>query len=113
VRNQYLLFRWSWLLESSLRCVRVFERDASLETVSLEQLVSLTVCVMGRSRLSKDSSICTCANFRNCMFDCLLMTLVWGYCVFSTLHQLNYTPILGGTYKRLDSYVCRCIFVYL
>jgi len=44
IRTQYYLFRWSRLLESWLRCVRVLERAASLNIIFLE-CISVIKCV--------------------------------------------------------------------
>jgi len=44
VKTQYSLFKWSWLLNSWLKCIRVFERGTSLDIVSLEQ-VNVVQCV--------------------------------------------------------------------
>jgi len=105
-----LLFRWSWLLKSRLRCVRVFERDASLKILSLER-VSAVDCVCHEQEQAGEGFF----YMYMCQFLQLHVRLPFDDFSMRVLRLLNVAPtqLHPNTWGYLQAFRLLCLSLYL
>jgi len=108
--EQFSLFRWCRLLDSWLWCICVFERNASLNTGSLERVSVVKSVYHGREQFKENFFY-----MYMCHFSQLHVWLPFDYFTKGVLHLLNIAPIQlhPNSWGYLQAFWLLCWSLYL